>query len=177
MAIKLNLLPPEKEVNQNLNSFLKTTKALGVIGIVAFLIFGIGMAIFFISSTISLNNINSSIKSLSSKVLAQQKSEQKIILVKDRINKIASIQKLPSSLTSLDAINPYLENINGVNSIGDLRISPTTVNLSLKIQKYSDLSSLIESLESSDKFESVSLGSFNLNPSTGYSLEIKTENK
>jgi len=177
MAIKLNLLPEEHAVNNSLSSFLKTAKALGVIGIAAFLIFGVGLGIFFILSTISLNSVNANVAKLTSRVEAQQKSEQQIVLVKDRIKKVASIQDLPNSLPNLKAIDAYLVNLSGTGSVGQLTVDPKGANLTLSLRTYSDLTNFLENIQSSDDFGSVSLESFSLNSKTGYSVEIKTTKK
>ena len=177
MAIKLNLLPEEHEVSSNLSSFLKTVKALGVIGIAAFLIFGVGLGVFFILSTISLNSVNANIAKLTSRVEAQQKSEQQIVLVKDRIKKVASIQDLPNSLPNLKAIDPYLINLSGTGSIGQLTVDPKGADLTPSLKTYADLTTFLENVQSSGAFGSVSLESFSLSPKTGYSIEIKTTKK
>ena len=177
MAIKLNLLPPEHEASSNLNRSLKAVKALGVIGIAAFLIFGIGLGVFFILSTISLNSVEANVTKLSGQVAAMQKSEQQIILVEDRIKKITSIRGLPNALTNLAAINPYLANLSQTSSVNQLTIDSTSVALSLNLKTYADLTAFIESLQSSKNFGSVALESFSLNTKLGYSLEVKASQK
>jgi len=168
----LNLLPPELSVSKNLNSFLKTVRSLGVIGIAAFLIFGVGVSAFFIFSTISLNGINANVTKLKGQVSAQQKSEQQIILVKDRLEKIASIQNLPNSSSNQTAIEPFLTNLSVNSSLGELEIDPAIVRLSANIKTNSDLSTFLGSFQSSDVFKTVDLTSFSLSPINGYSIEI-----
>lgn len=177
MPVKLNLLPPELAVSKSLSGFLKTLRALGVIGIAGFLVFGIGLAAFFIVSTISLNGANANITKLTNQISAQQKSEQQIILVKDRVAKIASIQGLPSSLPNLAAIDPYLTSLQETGSINEMAIGPSSINLSINLKTYTDLSAFLESLQSSDTFGSVTLTSFSFNPTSGYSVEIEAVKK
>jgi len=172
MPVNLNLLPSELSVSKNLNSFLKTLRALGVIGVAAFLVFALGLGVFFIVSTISLNGINANVTKLRSQVSALQKSEQQIILLKDRIAKIASIKTMPNSLPGLTAIKPFLSDLSDNSSINEMSISPTAITLSENIKTKADISSFIKSFQSSDVFKSVSLTSFNFNPSNGYSVEI-----
>ncbi len=177
MPVKLNLLPPELAVGKSLSSFLKALRKLDVIGIAAFLIFGTGVGIFFIVSTISLNGINANVSTLESKVSAQQKSEQQLILIKDRVEKIASIQGLPSALPNLKIIEPFLSNLSVNSSVNEMSIDSASTNLSVTLQTNSDLTAYIESLESSNVFGSVDLTSFNLSPGTGYSVAIKATKK
>ncbi|MCX6704207.1 MAG: hypothetical protein NTZ07_02055 [Candidatus Woesebacteria bacterium] len=172
MPVKLNLLPQELAVSKGLSSFLKTTKALGVIGIAAFFIFGIGVAAFFIFSTISLNGINANITKLSDQVSSQQKSEQQIILIKDRVTKVASVQALPNTLPNQTAVEPILAGISAASSINQISIDPASVTLSLVLKSNSDLSAFLESFQSIKVFKSVKMTSFNLSPVNGYSVEI-----
>lgn len=172
MAVKLNLLPQELAVGTNIRGVIKTLRALGVIGVAAFLVFGIGVGIFFITSTISLNGLNTNITKLTSQVSALQKSEQQVILLKDRIAKIAAVKKLPNALSSQKLIEPFLNNLSSTVSVKEMAISPTAIDLSVNLQTNSDLSTFITSLQSSDVFKSVKLTSFSLNPAVGYSLEI-----
>lgn len=177
MPVKLNLLPPELAVSKSLGQLIKTIKALGVIGIAAFLVFGAGVGAFFIISTISLNGINANVAKLTSQVSAQQKSEQQIVLVKNRIAKVATIQGLPNSLTNLELINPFLVNLPPTSSINQMSIDSGSVSLSVNFITNSGLSAFIDSLQSSDAFKLVNLTSFSFSPSTGYAIEIKAINK
>jgi len=177
MPVKLNLLPPELAVGKSLSGFLKTLRALDVIGIAAFLIFGAGVGVFFIVSTFSLNSINANVATLEVQVSAQQKSEQQLILIKDRVARIASIQSLPSALPNLKVIEPFLSGLSVSSSVGEMSIDSGSIDLSVNLRANSDLTTYIDSLQSSDVFASVDLTSFNLSPSAGYSVAIKAIKK
>ena len=177
MPVKLNLLPPELAISKNLGSVLKTVRALGVIGIAAFLVFGLGVGVFFIISTISLGNTNANIKKLETQVSSQQKSEQQIILLKNRIAKIASIQALPSSLQSLTVIKPFLSGLSADTSVNQMSVDSKGTTLSVNFRNITDLSQFLGSFRSSNAFSSVNLTSFSFNPTTGYSLEIRAVRK
>ena len=177
MPVNLNLLPPELAVSKALGSLLKTIRALGVIGIAAFLVFGVGIGAFFIISTINLNNINANIKSLETQITAQQKSEQQIILLKDRISKIASVQALPSSLKSLAVIQPFLAGLSANTSIGQMSLDSKGTTISISLASTADLSQLLGSFKASNTFSNVNLTSFSFNPNTGYLIEIRAINK
>jgi len=145
---------------------------MGVIGVAAFLAFGIGIGVFIIFSTVSLNGINASITRLKAQVSSQQKSEQLIILLKDRIAKTASVQSMPGSLVNLQAIEPFLLGLSGSSYINQMSVGPESLTLSVNLKTNTDLSTFIKSCQGSDVFKSVNLTSFNLSPATGYSVEI-----
>lgn len=177
MPVNLNLLPPELSVSKSLNKLLKTIKALGVIGIVAFLVFAVGLGAFFVINTISLNNLNSDIASLKSQVVSQQKSEQSMILLKDRIAKAVTIQNMPNSLKNLTNAWPFLTELSGSTVINQMTVSPTNVGLSVNLVTNSDLTKFVKSFQSTEVFKVVELTSFNLSPATGYSVEVNAEGK
>jgi len=145
---------------------------MGVIGVAAFLAFGIGIGVFIIFSTVSLNGINANINKLKAQVSSQQKSEQLIILLKDRIAKTASVQSMPDSLVNLQTIQPFLLNLSGNALINQMTVGPEALALSVNLKTNTDLSTFIKSFQGSDVFKTVNLTSFNLSPTTGYSVEI-----
>ena len=177
MAVNLNLLPPELSVSKSLGRLLKTMRALGVIGIAAFLVFGIGVGTFFIISTISLNGINANIKSLETQVSSQQGSEQQIILLEDRIAKIAAVQAVPNSLTSLTVMEPFLSVLPASASIGQMSVDSKGTSISLNLGSSSDLTQFLTSFRSSNVFSNIILTAFSFNPTTGYSVEIRAVDK
>ncbi len=177
MSVKLNLLPPELAVSKNLSKLLKIIKALGVIGMAAFVVFAIGVGAFFVLGTIKLNNLNSSVASLKKEVTAQQASEQQIVLVKDRLTKISKILNSPDSLPNLVVIEPFLGTLSQSTSINQLTIGSDSIGLSLGIKTNSDLTSFLGALQSSDVFKKVEMTSFSLSPSSGYAIEIKADTK
>ena len=172
MPVNLNLLPPELSISKNLGSLLKTFRALGVIAVGAFLVFGVGIAALFIIDTMSLGSINAKVSALKSQVTAQEKSEQQVVLLKDRLENITSIQNMPNSLASLAVIEPFLSGFSSNVSVSEMQISPTEVDLTLRIKSNSDFSALLTSIRNLGDFRSVNLTSFSFNPSSGYSVEL-----
>jgi len=177
MPANLNLLPPELTVSKSLANLLKTLRAVNVIAIAAFLIFGVGMAAFFVISSVSLSGINNNITNLESQVKAQSASEQKMVLLKDRLTKISSAQKTPSSVPNLASISPLLLGLSPSAAVTQLQISPTTVKLSINLTNNTDLSLFLASVKESKYFKTINMTGFSLGPTTGYSVEISGEKK
>ena len=98
MATKINLLPPGFGVTGNLGKILKAVRMVGVIGLAFFLVFGLGISIYFIVSTITFNALKSETNSLKEQVKTLQTTEQQIVLLKDRIGKINMALGLPEAI-------------------------------------------------------------------------------
>ena len=177
MPVNINLLPTELSVSKSLNEFIKTLRALGVIAVVVFLIFGIGVAAFFIISTVTLNGVNASVTRLKGQVAAQQTSEQQIILLKDRISKITSALSVPSSLPNQTLVQSLFSGFPAGISINQMQIDPGAIDLTVGVKTNSDISSFMAAFQDSDTFKSVDLTSFNFNPTSGYSVEVKAVGK
>lgn len=177
MAINLNLLPPEYGTLGNLGKILKVTRALGVIAMALFFVFALGVSGFFIASTIAINNLNSDVGALKSQVVAQQTSEQQIVLVKDRIGKIKTVLAKPDALKNLAAVNPYVSGLTPSTTLSDLSVDSDKVAFSLVFKNNADLTNFMSQISQDKNFGSVELTSFTFNSTSGYSVEITTATK
>lgn len=177
MAIKLNLLPPEKAVDKNLSQVLRMVRALGVIALAIFLITVVGLGAYFIYSNFSLNNLNTQNTQLKSQIAQQETSEQQIILLKDRLKKISTAQNSPSALKNLIALDPVLTSFSGDLQINELSIDSTKVGFSATFKSNTALSSFFEGISKIPEFKTVVLSSFGFNPTTGYAAGITMTNK
>jgi hypothetical protein len=177
MAVKFNLLPPELSVSKDLSNTLKILRALDVIGIAAFLIFGVGLGVFFIISYFSLRNINSTNSALKSQVNVRQGSEQKIVLLKDRIKKIMTAQKISDALPGLVTAEPLLANLSSSTSISQMKIDSTSTDLSLNLKSNTDLSTFLSAVEISNIFKTVTVSTFSFSPTTGYLIDVNMVKK
>lgn len=168
MAVNLNLLPPGLIISKSLGNALKTTKAIGVILTVAFLIFSVGIGAFYLLSTITLKNTNQKLSQLKTQVLAQQSSEQQLIILKDRLAKISSVKSSTAVLKNISDTNSLLNEISGDSPINQMSVETKTIDLTINIKTNEDLTKLLQNAESSSLFKSIILTSFGYNPNSAY---------
>src|SRR5688572_16267945 len=131
MAIKLNLLPPELTIDKNLSATLKIARSVGVILIAIFLIFVVAVSAIFIIMSVSLRNLNTDIESLTQRIALSQTSEQQIVLLKDRIGKIKTVQGFANASTNLVAIEPFLPVPSSDSLVSELTVDAQKIDLSL----------------------------------------------
>ena len=172
MATKINLLPPGFGVTGNLGKILKAVRMVGVIGLAFFLVFGLGISIYFIVSTITFNALKSETNSLKEQVKTLQTTEQQIVLLKDRIGKINMALGLPEAIKNLIAIEPFISNLSSSASLNQLEIDPQKIELSLQFRSTADTSAFIKSLSDMKDFRSVVLTSFGYDSTNGYTVGI-----
>ena len=172
MATKINLLPPGFGVTGNLGKILKVVRMVGVIGLAFFLVFGLGISIYFIVSTITFNALKSETNSLKEQVKTLQTTEQPIVLLKDRIGKINMALGLPEAIKNLIAIEPFISNLSSSASLNQLEIDAQKIDLSFQFRSTADTSAFIKSLSDMKDFRSVVLTSFGYDSTNGYTVGI-----
>ena len=172
MATKINLLPPGFGVTGNLGKILKAVRMVGVIGLAFFLVFGLGISIYFIVSTITFNALKSETNSLKEQVKTLQTTEQQIVLLKDRVGKINMALGLPEAIKNLDAIDPFISNLSSSASLNQLEIDAQKIDLSFQFRSTADTSAFIKSLSDMKDFRSVVLTSFGYDSTNGYTVGI-----
>ena len=172
MANKINLLPPGINIGGSLGKILKLTRMLGVISVALFLIFALGISVYLIISTITMNGLNSETDSLKVQVKALESTEQQVVLLKDRIGKINIALAQPEALKNLDDVEPFISGLGPSTSLSQLDIDPQKVDLSLNFKSTLDTSTFIKSLSDSNTFKSIVLMSFGYYPTSGYSVSV-----
>lgn len=172
MAVKVNLLPNELKVGKGVLRILRIIRMFGVISLGVFLVFGLGVAIFFILSSVALNNLNKTNDVLTSQIQSLETSETQMVLLKDRIGKIKIVQNLPSAAKNLDSINSLIASIPSSDPVNGLELTPSKISMSINFNSNSDLSGFLKSLSSSSSFQAISLTSFTFNPVSGYLVGI-----
>ncbi len=177
MAVKLNLLPPELAVSKSLGTSLKTIRMVGVILLAVFIIFVIGLTAVFIISSITLKNLTGDVTTLKSQITAQQVSEQRLVLLKDRLRKISTARTAASALSNLTKIDPFLATLSSDTSVSELNVDPQKIDLTLNFRSNNDLTAFLNDVSDSGSFKNVVISSFGLNPVSGYlvgmSLTVK----
>lgn len=173
MAIKINLLPPESTVSGPLGKIIKITRTLNVIFLAGFIIFAVGLGAFFIFSTLQLQNINASMDQVKREISAQEKSEQQLIILKDRLGKIQVVQGLPNSIKNLSGVDPLISALPSESaSLTELDLDSKGIDLSVIFRSNSSLTNFVSSLSESQLFRTVVMTSFGYNPATGYLVSL-----
>jgi hypothetical protein len=168
MAIKVNLLPPEYRVSGPVSRALKLIRTLNVIFLAMFIIFTTGLGGYFILSTMELNALVEDENQLKLQITAQQTSEQQLVVLKDRVEKILSIRALANANLNLEKVIPLVEQNAGDSVLTELDVDARKVDLSMLIRSNSELTSFFDRMAGNEIFSTVLLSSFGFNPVSGY---------
>ncbi len=176
MSVKLNLLPENLQISKGTTQLLKTSKSLGIVMLVIFIISSLGMAAYFVISQLSFNKLKAEVTNLESQVKAMEGSEQQLILLKDRISKISSINTMPNAVKNLSNLDLILEGVSLDSKMEDVVIAPKKISTSLQLASNSDFTAFIYNLKNSTSFKMVTLTSINYTPESGYKLDTDLDN-
>lgn len=172
MAIKLNLLPQELAVDKTMGMVLKTTRAIGIIVTAIFIFFTIGVGVFLILSSTQLNNTQGRVQSLKSQIGSLEKSEQEVVLVKDRLKKISKVMGIANSSKNLGIVEPLLSEFSEMSKVTELNVDPSKISVLINFRNNQDMAVFFKQLNNSVDFKSAVLSSYSFNPLTGYLVGI-----
>lgn len=175
MPTNLNLLPDNLQVGKSVGAAVKTIKAVNVILIVILIISTLGLVGYFVFQKITYNNLQTNVAQLKSQIKAQEQSETKLILLKDRLNKISSVESNANATKNMNNLASLLNGTSQTFEVSSANISSSKIALSLKIYSNDDLTSFINNIKTSNLFGSANLSTFNYG-SSGYSLDMTLEN-
>jgi hypothetical protein len=169
MAVKLNLLPSDYSVSKPIATVLKIIRPLNVALLAVFLTGGLGMAAFFIFSSVSLRNLNTANNTLKSEIQAQQEAQQQIVLLKDRLGKIKRVYEVAGATENFESIAPFFNSISDNSVITDLDVTPQKTSLAVTFKSNTELTDFIRSLDGDEiPFSGITLESFSFSPANGY---------
>src|SRR5687768_15240179 len=122
MAITVNLLPQDQIAHGAFGKILRGSRSITIIALSLFLIAiaGSGVLIFVQSRRVSdLNQVNDKLKS---EIASLEVSEQQMVLLKDRIKKIQTLQSLPNALKNLTGVQSLIDTLPETASVTNLEI-------------------------------------------------------
>lgn len=177
MAVKLNLLPSDYAVSKPVATVLNIVRPLNVILLAIFLACALGMAGFFIISSVSLNDLNSTNNSLKNQIQAQQVAQQQEVLLKDRLGRIQTVYNYPSGLKNFTAISSVIGSLPVNSSVSEMDLNSEKTDLSVLFTSNSDLTNFVKTLNSQNAFAGITLNSFGYNPTNGYLVGVSFTGK
>lgn len=168
MSIKINLLPPGHEINSSLWRVMKFIRMLNVIGLAGFIIFALVLGTFFAISTFRLRTLDDNVNRLKNQVSNEEVSEQRLVLLKNRLDRIKTVKSLTSSAKNLTNIDNLLSTLGSDTNLTEIDIDRDKIDVSFLFKTDSDLSLFLSSIKDLKIFKSVVLSSFSYNPENGY---------
>lgn len=170
----INLLPTDLAPKGEVVKAANTIKSLIVGALAVFLITVFGLIGYLLVGVFEIRNSETKQEQLKVSIRTLEQSEQRLVLLKDRLAKV----KLAFSSESADEEAENIQTVlSAATSVGisELELKPLSIEVSVVAQSSSQLSSFLSFLENSDIFENIKVSSFGFNPTAGYivSMELK----
>lgn len=169
----INLLPPELSSNKTLAKISKSVRSITLIALVVFIVTGLGILGIFIVSSLEVRSLTSRKDSLTAEIKARETTEQKLVLLKDRVAKIKVVKAAETAGDEVVGVSKVLSFLGGNSSVSELAFDAQKADLTILFKNSSDLGSFLKSMSDALPFKSVVLTSFGFNPSTGYLVSLR----
>jgi Tfp pilus assembly protein PilN len=173
VATKFNLLPvragSSKELKKISGIFQKLTIALFFVLI---LICGIGGGFLFYL-TREVNNLNQEQDNLRKSIANLESTEQGLVLIKDRADKIQTLMTMRGELDSFLKQKEITDNLPPDVYFRGSKVSGDTSKLELLSARSRPLTELLENLVRNNKFPNLVLNGIDLDPFSGYGIVLQ----
>ncbi len=169
---RINLLPQELKPKGYILKLSKTLNKLALISIAVLLASALvilGSFIFFSQQT------KASIKkqeSLRSEIKALEATEQKLVLVKDRIQKIDNVLNLENATDEVKVLKKVTEILPEGVSLNNISVSDGSVSLEVASASLSGIGQFFVALVGSQGFQKVAVTGFSYKPELGYIVSL-----
>lgn len=173
-AANINLLPVDLSAKSGIAKLAALLKRTSFFMLATFLVLGFLAGAFIIFFSIQLDSTNKTNQNLSAQISTLEVTEQKTVLIKDRLQKVKSLGTQKDVLSGVDAVNTITETLPSGVSLAEVNLDTSgTVQFSFNVTDSSTLVSFLANLVSQTDFKNLSIKSFSFTPVTGYLVSFE----
>lgn len=168
----INLLPEAFKVTGSAVKLNKTFKKLATLSLFLLLIIvSVSIGVFFVFSQRLEESITRQ-NSLKSEIKTLEETEQRLVLVKDRLSNVGEIYSKESSSEEVIVFEDMLNQLpQGVNILSAL-LEGEDLNIAVRADSTTAFGSLLDTLVSSQLFSQITINSYSYSPSGGHQSEF-----
>lgn len=174
MEKKINLIPTEMAVPPKAVKIVRILTKISTIGAISLVVIVISAILIFVYFKYDYNKTQASVESLKAQISDLERSEQRLVLAKDRLAKIASIQSHPSiedDLASFQEIIPLVGNASG-SALLEANIDPLKTQFSATSANSTSLAEFLGPISRLTQFKNMVLTSLGFGQTTGFISDI-----
>lgn len=171
---QINLIPSEMTVPTRIVNLSKLIYKVSIIGTIALILIVITLISSLVYFNIQYRNSIANTNILKTKITDLEKSEQKLVLAKDKLSKIVYIKSINSVDNELINFQDFKNSISGSSgtTFTEISIDPIKTETSLVFQNTEDLSNTLGMIQKLTKYKSIILSSLGFNLSSGYLISL-----
>jgi Tfp pilus assembly protein PilN len=171
--LRINLLPAEYAASSPIRKTADVFKQIAIAGFSLLILFLIasGIYLFFLnaqvrSSLASQEELKNSIKSL-------EQTEQRLVLVKDRVAKVKTVLGKKTVDSSIADLKSLTVNLPEDVTVSEADVTPQITEITFSARSSSGLVKLMSNLVLLDSYKRIELKSFSFTPTLGYRVTFK----
>lgn len=172
----INLVPSDFAPSGTTAKLAGLFKNAGLVLFSIFLISTLSMIGVFIYYAVSLSGLKAKESQLTSSIASLETTEQKLVLIKDRLSYAQTIMNTPNSVSQVDKLNGIMQSAPGA-VLGRSEMTSIKNDASFTISDLSALKSLMGAIKSGSFYPIAILDSFNFNQGGGYQVSFTFSDK
>lgn len=172
----INLLPTELSPRGPAVKAANALRRFIIFGFIAFALSVLGLIAFFVFVTTQIGSSNQRQESLKGSIRSLEQTEQRLILVKDRLAKIKNAlgeEKMRSEVENIDSL---LTNTAGNVVVTEVDVSKDKTELTVQATSSTSVAQFMAVLLVTNLYEKIDLSSFGFNPQVGYLISLEMAN-
>lgn len=169
----INLLPADVRPKE---SVVKTSRIVKKLIIVVFSLFILSISVFGATYYRNLRKLKTTagrISDLKTSISALEQTEQKLVLVKDRLSKISDVLSMPSVVGEIEILKDINDLSNSKIVIDTASLSVDNVMFTINVSDSETLVNLFSDLSNKKNYDSVEITSINYNAETGFNIGMR----
>lgn len=170
--MEVNLLPKELKPKKYIVKISKTLTSVALIALLVFITSAVVVTgVFFIVSN-RLSDTAKKQEELTRQIHALEETEQKIVLIKDRLGKIDTSLSKNSASEKVDILESVIDMSEGFANVDGAELSDKQAKITVIVDGSLNLTKLLANMITLGGFKKVEMLSFKLNRARGFELEF-----
>lgn len=168
----VNLLPKELRPKKYIVKISKVLTNVSLIALLVFIISAITVtSVYFVISD-RLNSSQEKHEDLIIQIKALEETEQKIVLIKDRLEKVSEMRLIMSATERVDILEDILNISDGIATVDGSTLTDNKASVLVSVDGSLNLTKFLSGLLISGGFKKIEMISFSFNKKVGYAMEF-----
>lgn len=177
-ASNINLLPVDLSAKSGVAKTAALLKRVSFFMVATFLVLGFLAGAFIVFFSIQLDSVAKTNQNLTSQIATLEVTEQKTVLIKDRLQKVKSLQSQKDVLAGVGIIKKITDSLPVGVSLADANLDTSGVaEFSFNVTDSGTLVNFLANLIALPDYKTLVIKSFSFTPVTGYLVTFEATAK
>ncbi len=168
----VNLLPREMVPDKRVQSAVDKVKSLAFFLLTVAVIALIGGGVFYYILNQRFNTAFTQTEQLKEDIKAMVRTEQQLVLFKDRLNKVTKVKTSPSAYEELDILKDVYTSLPEETALNASKLTETKAEIAISHVGSSALSQILSRLVTTNQYSKTELQQFSYDNERGYIVTI-----